>query len=156
MAWSNSKIFAATVEAMLEKAANAPDMDADTFKASLWDNDNVPSNTVVLANAAYGQDQWVAAGNEVSDGTNWDAGGEPLTGVTSGLTGAVYKFDAVDTPQGGATCTLANVYGVMVYSDTSAAKYGVSFNYLGGVNSVTGGTFTVVWSGSGIFTLTMT
>lgn len=156
MAWSASKIFAATIEGILENAANVPDPDTDTFKAALYDNDITPDNTVAIANTAYNAGQWTIAGNEVSDGTNWDAGGEPLTGVSSGLTSAVYKFDATDTPQGGATCTLANVYGCLVYSDTSSAKYGISYHYFGGVQSVTGGTFTIVWNSSGIFTLTMT
>jgi hypothetical protein len=30
----------------------------------------------------------------------------------------------------------------------------VCYNYFGGVNSVTDGTFTIVWNASGIFTIT--
>lgn len=155
MAWTASKMFVATLEAMLEKAANAPDMDADTFKAALFDNDNTPDNTVALANTAYNVGQWAIAGNEVSDGTNWNAGGEPLTAVTSGISGAVYTFDAADTPQAGVTCTLTNAYGCLVYSSTSASKYGVSYNYFGGAQTVTAGTFTIQWAGTGIARLNL-
>jgi hypothetical protein len=152
MAWSASKMFMATIEVVWENTA-AIDLDTDSFKAALYDNDITPDQTVAIANTAYNAGQWTAAGNEVADGTNWDAGGEPLTGVTSGFSSNVFTFDAANTPQGGATTTLANVYGCLVY-DTSISSYGISYHYFGGVQSVTGGTFTIVWNGSGIFTIT--
>jgi hypothetical protein len=134
------------------------DMNADTFKAALYDNDITPDQTVASANTAYAVGQWVVTGNEVSDGTNWDAGGEPLTSVTSTFSSNVYTFDAANTPQGGASCTLANVFGCLVYDDTIAAPVadqGVSYHYFGGVQSVTGGTFSIVWNASGIYAYTL-
>ena len=154
MAWSASKIFVTLVEDSLENTA-AYDLNLDTFKAALYDNDITPDNTVSTANRAYNAGQWTAAGNEVSDGTEWDAGGEPLTGVTSATAAAVYTFDADNTPSGGSSATLANVYGCLVYDDT-VGDSGVCYNYFGGTNSVTDGTFTIVWNASGIFTLTLT
>ena len=156
MAWANSKIFMAFIEDVFENTT-AMDLNADTFKAALYDNDITPDQTVTSANTAYAVGQWVATGNEVTDGTNWDTGGEPLTSVTSAFSSNVYKFDAADTPQSGATCTLANVYGCLVYDDTIAspvADQGVCYNYFGGAQSVTAGTFTVVWNSSGIFAVT--
>lgn len=154
MAWSNSKIFAAFIETAME--TNNVDTDNDTFKAALYNNTTAPDNTVTAANSAYAVGQWVV-GNEVDDGTNWDTGGEPLTSVTSSFTSTTYTFDAADTPQGGATTTLANVYGCLVYSDTATvvADQGVCYNYFGGAQSVTGGTFTIVWNASGIFTISV-
>lgn len=157
MAWSASKIFVSTIEDILENTT-AMDVNSDTFKAALYDNDITPDQTVSSANTAYNAGQWTAAGNEVSDGTNWDAGGEPLTGVTFAPTANVLKFDADNTPQGGATCTLANVYGCLVLDDTIASpvsKQGISYHYFGGVQGVTGGTFTVTWHTSGIWALTL-
>lgn len=156
MAWSNSKIFMAFLEDVLENTT-AMDLNSDTFKAALYDNDITPDQTVTSANTAYNAGQWTAAGNEVADGTEWDAGGEPLTSVTSTRASNVFTFDAADTPSGGSSATLANVYGCLVYDDTIAAPVadqGVCFNYFGGVNSVTDGTFTIVWNASGIFTIT--
>lgn len=153
MAWSNSKIFLAFIEDCLENTS-ANDLDSDTHKAALYDNDITPDQTVATANTIYNAGQWTAAGNEVSDGTEWDAGGEPLTGVSSSFTSNVYKFDATDTPSGGSSATLANVYGCLVYDDTTA-DHGICFNYFGGTNSVTDGTFTIIWHTSGIFTLTL-
>jgi hypothetical protein len=129
----------------------------DTFKVALYDNDITPDQTVTSANTAYAVGQWAVSGNEVTDGTNWDTGGEPLTGVTSTRSSNVYTVDATDTPQSGASCTLANVYGGLVYDDTLAspvADQGVSYHYFGGAQSVTAGTFTVVWHGSGILAIT--
>jgi hypothetical protein len=67
-------------------------------------------------------------------------------------------WDASDTASG-ATATLSNVYGVLVYDDTlttPVADQGVCFNYLGGANSVVSGTFTVVWNANGLFRITVT
>jgi hypothetical protein len=154
MAWSNSKVFVSFIEDALENTS-AFALVADTHKVALYDNDITPDNTVATANTIYNAGQWTASGNEVSDGTNWDAGGEPLTGVTFAPTTNVLKFDATDTPQGGATCTLANVYGGLVH-DSSVANHGLSYHYFGGANGVTAGTFSVVWHASGIFTITLT
>lgn len=156
MAWSNSKIFMAYLEDVLENTT-AMDANADTFKAALYDNDITPDQTVTSANTAYNVGQWSAAGNEVTDGTNWDTAGEPLTSVTSTFSSNVYTFDAANTPQSGASCTLASVFGCLVYDDTIAtpvADQGVCFNYFGGSQSVTAGTFTIVWNASGIFAIT--
>ncbi len=156
MAWSNSKIFMAFIEDVLENTT-AMDLNSDTFKAALYDNDITPSQTVTSANTAYNAGPWTASGNEVADGTEWDAAGEPLTGVASGFSSNVYTFDATDTPSGGTSATLANVYGCLVYDDTittPVADQGVCYNYFGGVNSVTDGTFTIIWNASGIFAIT--
>ena len=152
MAWSASKIFMAFLEDTFENTA-AHALASDTFKAALYDNDITPDQTVATANTIYNAGQWTAAGNEVSDGTEWDAAGEPLTAVTSGFSSNVYTFDAANTPSGGSSATLANVYGCLVYDDT-VADHGVCYNYFGGVNSVTDGTFTIVWNASGLFTIT--
>lgn len=156
MAWSNSKVFMALFEDILENTT-AMDLNSDTFKCALYDNDITPDQTVTSANTAYNAGQWTASGNEVSDGTEWDAAGEPLTGVTSTRSSNVYTFDATDTPSSGSSATLANVYGCLVYDDTittPVADQGVSYHYFGGVNSVTNGALTVIWHGSGIFSIT--
>ena len=156
MAWSESKVFTILIENVFENttAFNAA---SDAFLAALYNNSITPDQTVTAANSAYNVDQW-ANTNEVSDGTNWDAGGEPLTGVSSSFSSNVYTFDATDTPQGGASTTLASVYGCLVYDSTLAtpvANQGICYNYFGGVQSVTGGTFTIVWHSSGVFALTL-
>lgn len=135
------------------------DLDADTFKAALYNNTGTPTPNVTSALSAYAAatSQWVVA-NEVTSSTPWPAGGVALTGLNlnSGTSGVVF-WDANDVVSG-ASATLTNVYGVLVYDDTlttPVADQGVSFNYLGGVNSVTSGTFTVVWNANGIWRATV-
>jgi hypothetical protein len=160
MAWSESKAFVATFEDILENttAIDLNDAGAGIFLAALYDNDITPSQTVTSANTAYNAGQWTAAGNEVTDGTNWDTGGEPLTSVVFTSATNVLTWDAANTPQSGASCTLANVYGCLVYAGAIAspvADQGVSYHYFGGAQSVTGGTFTLVWHTSGLLSVTL-
>jgi hypothetical protein len=155
MAWSASKIFLASLEDTLENTT-ALDLNSDTFKAALYDNDVTPDQTVASANTAYNAGQWAISGNEVSNG-GWAAGGVALTSVTSSFTSNVYTFDAADTANVSAA-TLASVFGCLVYDDTlttPVADQGVCYNYFGGTQSVTAGTFTIQWSASGIFSLTL-
>lgn len=158
MAWANSKIFRPFLADVLGNTA-AFDLDADTFKVALYDNDITPSQDVTSANSAYNAGQWVTTGNEVSETTEWPVGGRPLVSPTvNSATAATVFFDASDTASAGATADLANVYGCLVYDDTlttPVADQGVCFNYFGGAQSVTNGTFTIVWHANGIFRFTI-
>jgi hypothetical protein len=157
MSWSNSKMFRAYVA---DIAANTTAMDldgTDTLKAALYGNTGTPDQNVAAASSAYNTGQWVT-GNEVSQVGQWAAGGVALASpvVNSGTSGVVF-FDANDTASGSAA-TLAGVFGTLVYDDTittPVADQGISFNYFGGTNSVTLGTFTVVWSANGIWRMTL-
>ena len=150
MAWTNSKVFVRYVKDSLDGTISQ-DIDANTFKAALYNNSITPDNTVTSANSAYNAGQW-ANTNEVSQGGQWAAGGVALASVTWTVSSATVTFDAADTASGSAA-TLANVYGALVYNDTLStpvADQGLCYNYFGGVNSVTSGTLTVVWNASGI------
>ena len=151
MAWSNSKIFTAFLEDALNNDV-AFALDTDTMKAALFDNTITPDQTVSAANSTYNAGVWLTAA-EVEDTTNWDAGGEPITTDDWTAASNVLTYDGADTPQGGASCTLTDAYGVFVH-DSSVTNRGLSYNYLGGANSVVAGSFTIVWNGSGIFSIT--
>lgn len=168
MAWSASAIFK---EWMFNPGLGAlttdtlptgfTDLDTDVIKAALYDNDITPDKDVAVGSTGYNTGQWTASGNEVSDGTNWDAGGEPLVVTADGITTATnaVMFDAADTAQSGASCTLANVFGCLVYDDTitagTVADQGMCYNYFGGGQSVTAGTFTIVWHANGVWRITV-
>jgi hypothetical protein len=159
MAWTNSKIFRAYLADIIGNTT-AMDLNTDaSIKVALYDNDITPDNDVTSANTAYNVGQWVATGNEVVDATNWVAGGRALSGATID-TGTADKvmFDAADL-SGGGTVTLTNAHGCLVYDDTIAtpvADQGICYNYFGGAQSVTAGTFTVSWSATnGIFSITL-
>lgn len=157
MAWSNSKIFTTYLTDVINNTT-AMDLNTDaSLKVALYDNDITPSQSVTSANSAFNVDQWVSSGNEVFDGSEWATGGVALASVTSTFSSNVYTFDAANTASG-SSATLANVYGCLVYDDTittPVADQGICYNYFGGTNSVTDGTFTVIWNASGIFALTL-
>lgn len=154
MAWSASKIFMAFIEDAFENTA-ALDLDSDTLKVALFDNSITPSQTVTSANTAYAAGVWASGG--VSDASGWPAAGRSLASVASSFSSNVYTFDAADTSSANSSTTLSSTYGCLVYDDTlttPVADQGVCFNYFGGANSVTSGTFTIVWNASGIFAIT--
>ncbi|MDH4158670.1 MAG: hypothetical protein OEV62_00250 [Actinomycetota bacterium] len=152
MAWSNSKVFTAFVVGALDRTT-AFDLDTDVPKVALFNNSITPDNTVSLANSAYNVDQWATA-NEVYEAGQWAQAGVALSGhdVTSATTTITY--DATDTASGSAA-DLASVFGCLVYDDTVVGDYGICYNYFGGSNSVTNGTFTVVWNAAGILSFSV-
>ena len=156
MAWSNSKIFRSLVADVFGNVC-AADFDADSFKVALYNNSITPDQDVTSANSAYNVDQWGTA-NEVYDAGQWEQAGETLAGQSlNSATAATVFFDATDLASD-TSATLTNVYGCQVYDDTLAspvADQGASFNYFGGVQSITDGTFTIVWHANGIWRVTL-
>lgn len=134
---------------------------ADTVKTALYGNTGTPDKDATLVTTGYNSatSQWVVA-NEITDATNWVAGGRALASktLTTPATG-VFMFDAADLA-GGGNVTLTAVFGCLNYDDTitvgtgGIAKQGVCYNYFGGSQSVTAGTFTIVWHANGVFRVT--
>lgn len=153
MAWADSRIFRPFL-AEAFKNTTAYDLDGDTFKAALYNNTITPNNDVTQANSAYNVDQWVNTTNEMYEAVTWPQGGVALTTPTvdSGTADVVF-WDAADTASS-AGCDLATVFGCLVY-DTLVSSYGITYNYFGGSNQVTNGTFTIVWHANGIFRITL-
>lgn len=158
MAFTASAIFRQTIADTLAGTAvfdlNAP---SDTYKVALYNNTGTPDKDATAANSAYNAGQWVTA-NEVSQAVTWPAAGVALASmtITTPATGVI-MFDAADTASG-ASATLSNVYGSLVYNDTKTtpvADQGVCYNYFGGANSVTSGVLTVVWNANGLFRITV-
>jgi hypothetical protein len=153
MAWSNSKVFRQYVADLAENTT-AIDWTTDaSIKAALFDTDVTPDNDVTAANSAFGSGQWVSAGNEVFDGAEWPTGGVNIAGRSIDVSVADFvKLDGNDTSSG-TSATLLAVFGCLVYADTIATPVvdqGICYNYFGGTNSVTDGTFTIVWHANGI------
>lgn len=151
MSWSNSKVFAAVLEDGLARTASI-DLNSDSFKVALYNDTPTPSNTVTSANTAYNAGEWVNT-RELSNG-GWSAGGLGLQSVTWTRSGNTTTWDAADTFNATAA-TISGAYGVLVYDDTlttPVADQGICYLYLGGSNSVTNGTLTIVYNASGIAT----
>jgi hypothetical protein len=133
-------------------------LDSDTVNVALFNNTGTPNKDDTLANSAFNAGQWVTA-NEVTDATNWVSGGRPLASKTFTSPGSgIAMFDAADLA-GGGNVTLSGVLGCLVYDNSitagSVAKQGVCYNYFGGSQSVTAGTFTIVWNVNGVCRFTV-
>ena len=154
MAWANSAIFQqAMLNPMLGRlwTTAAPttfsSLSADTVDFALFGSAVTPDKTAAVASTGYNTGTWTT-GNETS-GTGYTAGGSALAS----------KAFAIDTGSSSICFTAANVSwttatitasGGLCYDATitagTVAKQGMCFNYFGGSQSVTGGTFTVQWA----------
>jgi hypothetical protein len=155
-AWAASNWFQQLLQDVFGQTT-AINLLTHTANCALYNNTTTPDRTVSAANSAYNAGQWVVA-NEVSQSGQWAAGGVAIPSFVESLPSAGTWKIAGSNPASGSAATLANVYGCLVYDATIAtpvAKQGLCFNYFGGVQSVTGGTFTVVWNASGIATITV-
>jgi hypothetical protein len=159
MTWSNSKIFREWMITAYQAAGTGfTGLDSDTVKAALYNNSITPDQDAAVASTGYNTGAW-ANTNEVTDVTNWVAGGRALAGKTfTAPAAATMRFDATDLA-GGGNVTLTATHGCLVYDDTitagTVADQGVSYNYFGGAQSVTAGTFTIIWHANGINQWTM-
>src|SRR5215467_12805972 len=165
MAWTDSRVFTQAILNPLTASAwsttepttyGANGLSADTINVALFNNSVTPDRDAAVASTGYNTGTWTT-GNEVTDATNWVAGGRALGSKTYTLGTSVVAFDAADLA-GGGTLTLTNAFGCLVYDATisggTVAKQGMSFNYFGGGQSVTSGTFTIVWDATGVFKFT--
>lgn len=157
MAWSSSEVFRAWFKDCMDRTA-AFNMETDSFLVALFNNDVVPDQDAAAASTAYNTGTWVTADEVTGGASQWDAAGESLPNptVNAGTAGVVF-WDG-DNVVSGATATIADAYGCLVYNATVSTpvdNQGVCFNYFGGANSVTSGTFTINWAANGIWRATL-
>jgi hypothetical protein len=170
MAWTASAMFREWPKAVMgqgQTAAVLPagpylGLGADSVKVSLHNNSITPDKDAAITSTGYNTGVWTTT-NEVTDtdgSSDWSAGGLALSGKTlTTPSSGVFMFDATDLTHSN-TVTLANVYGCLVYDNAitagtgGCAAQGVSFHYFGGGQSVTAGTFTIVWHANGLFRIT--
>lgn len=160
MGWSGSAIFQQAMLNPIAKSVNAgtgatgfTSLTADAIKVAVFGNTGTPSKSVTLANTAYAVDQWVT-GNEVT-GTGWSAGGVSV-GTTktwtidTGSSSLCYQVTAPTAGQTSTTgVTLSAFFGALVYDSavsSPTANPGVCYNYFGGTQTITAGTFTILWA----------
>jgi hypothetical protein len=139
-----------------------PAFATDTFTVALYGNTITPDENTTAVLSAYNaaSSQWLTAG-EIFQAGQWAQGGVNITGGT-GVTNFSGTFDAVwfgaSSTSSGSACTLAGVYGDLLYDFTLAspvAKQGLCFHYYGGSQSVTAGTFSVIWNGGVVWRISV-
>lgn len=167
MAWSTSNLNGAGVLAMLNgnaatSGAVGPfygagqSFHSDTVNCALYGNTGTPNKDDTLAHNAYNGagGPWVT-GNESSATTGYAAGGVAVTPKSETEAAGTVTFTSSGSPSWTVTGTLT-AFGCLVYDNTVTNKYAHCWNYFGGSQSVTNGTFTVNWNASGIFTVSIT
>lgn len=148
MAWTNSKMFTQYFVGTMNRTL-VYDIDTDTVKAALYGNGITPDNTAASGSIGYNTGQWVTGG-EISHVSHWAVGGQTVASLTVVGSGTTITVDATDTASVDSATTLAANYGCLVYDDTIAGKNGICYNYFGGAQQVTSGSYTIVWNASGI------
>lgn len=157
MAWSASAVFVQTVQTIFMKQGTAPtnyvSLTSDSIKCALYSSNTItPSNTDTLAHSAYNAagSPWVTGG-EVSS-SNYTAGGSVLASTSSTVSSNLVQFTSTGPSW---TSVSFTAYGDLVYDHTitggTVADQGICFNYFGGAQTVTSGTFTISWNANGIF-----
>lgn len=167
MGWSGSAIFR---EAMknpitlgvgtnngtgIPTSYGATGLVGDTINVAVFNNTGTPDKTAAVGSTGFNTGQWTTATNEVT-GTNWASGGVSV-GTTktwtldTGSSSMCYQVTAPTAGQTStASVTLSGFFGAMVYDNTitggTVAKQGICFNYFGGTQTITGGTFTIQWA----------
>jgi hypothetical protein len=158
VSWSASGMFREwNIMTFQVSATGYTGIDSDTIKAALFNNTTTPDKDAAVASTGFNTGVWTTT-NEVTDATNWVSGGRALASKTfTTPASGVAMFDAADLA-GGGTVTLTNAFGAFVYDDTitagTVADQGICFNYFGGAQTVTAGTFTIVWNANGIARIT--
>jgi hypothetical protein len=164
MAWTASRIFQEWVKNPLFNGSGGTPPTSytgyltDTMKCALFGG-NTPDGLASLATTGYNSStsQWVTAGEKTS-GTDWVAGGRALTSKTNAASAGVITLDAADLTSV-AVSTLSGVEGCLIYDDTISGgtiqDQGMCYNWLGGSQSVTAGTFSVVFNVAGVMKITV-
>ena len=154
MAWTDSRVMRSMITDTLAGTAvfdfNAP---SDTYKLPLWNNSVTPDKDATSAASAYNAGTWLVA-NEITDATNWVAGGKAMANfTTSNPAAGVIMVDCDDVASGG-NVTLTGFFGASPYNDTKTTPVAdpiVCFNYFGGTQTVTNNLFTAQISTLGLF-----
>lgn len=164
MAWSASNVFQEWVKnPLFNGSQGTPPTNytgyagADVFKCALFASGITPDRTAAVASTGYNSGVWITA-NEKTGASEWVAGGRALASKTNAASAGTVTLDAADLT-GAASITMASVEGCLIYDDTitagTVADQGMCFLWFGGAQSVTAGTFSVVFNAAGIVTATV-
>lgn len=163
MAWSTSNVFQEWVKNPLFNGSGGTPPTSytgyltDTMNCALYASGITPDRTAAVASTGYNTGVWIT-GNEKTGASEWVAGGRALASKTNVASAGTVTLDAADLT-GSASITMASVEGCLIYDNTisggTVAKQGLCYLWFGGAQSVTAGTFSVVFNAAGIVTATV-
>ena len=160
-----SKIFTAYLYNILTNTSAAAIPTDALLECALFDNTITPNQTDTVAHNAYAAagGSW-ASGGVTDTGTSapagWPSLGRPLVAAGGTITAATanpFSWGASNTVSASATTTLTNAYGCLLYDHTAGTPtdMGICYVSFNGGNTITLGTFTIVWAGGLIFSITL-
>jgi hypothetical protein len=124
----------------------------------IWANGNaynwccLMSSAPTKTTASYAT---VFSGELTGGASNYVVGGSVIAPVTPTMTSTVTKFGAANTAFGANDQTYTASYTTLHYGSTKTTPGPlICYHDFGGGQTVSSGTFTLAWSGSGVFTLT--
>jgi hypothetical protein len=131
---------------------------ADTIKVALYSNSVVTATALAETFANFARNayngtsgQWVTA-NELATAGGYTQGGITVTPKTAlSQTAGLLTVTSTGTPNW--TSASFSTYGCLVYDSTVTGSLALCWNFFGGIQTVTSGTFTINWNASGIFTV---
>jgi len=163
VAWSASNVFQEWVKNPLFNGSGGTPPTSytgyltDTMKCALFASGITPDRNAAVGSTGYNTGVWVT-GNEKTGSSEWVAGGRALASKTNAASSGTITLDAADLT-GSASITMTSVEGCLIYDDTitagTVADQGMCFLWFGGAQSVTAGTFSVVFNAAGIVTATV-
>jgi len=163
MAWSASNVFQEWVKNPLFNGSGGTPPTGytgyltDTMNCALFASGITPDRTAAVGSTGYNTGVWIT-GNEKTGASEWVAGGRALTSKTNAASAGTVTLDAADLT-GSASITMASVEGCLIYDNTitagTVAKQGLCYLWFGGAQSVTAGTFSVIFNAAGLVTATV-
>lgn len=163
MAWSASNVFQEWVKNPLFNGSGGTPPTSytgyltDTMNCALYASGITPDRNAAVGSTGYNTGVWIT-GNEKTGSSEWVAGGRALASKTNAASSGTITLDAADLT-GSASITMTSVEGCLIYDNTisggTVAKQGMCFLWFGGAQSVTTGTFSVVFNAAGIVTATV-
>ena len=145
MAWpGKSQIYAYTILASMNQLTGKQTANSDTYNMALYGTGTPVNTATTLAATEYGA-SWNTC-TEVGNSGSYSAGGAALTSPTSTQSTNTWVF-ACSTAISFTSATIS-AYGALIYDHTtdSGANPGLCYLDFLGVQTVTGGTFTVTFA----------
>ncbi|HEY1700864.1 MAG TPA: hypothetical protein VGG75_14230 [Trebonia sp.] len=158
MTWTTSAIFQqAALNPLLGKATGSTNpttfgsWTADTINVALFLTGATPDKTAAVGSTGYNTGVWTT-GNEAPGTGGYTQGGTALASKANTIDSGSSSLCFTAANPSWTSATISSVFGDLVYDITIAsagstvAKQGFCFNYFGGSQGVTAGTFTIQWA----------
>ena len=127
----------------------------DGIFCALFSNSGTPDATAAVANTGYNTGTWTTT-NEIPGTGNYTQGGVALAAKAFSIDTGSSSFCFTAGQPSWTTATISGAFGDLVYDNTisggTVSKQGMCYNYFGGSQSVTSGTFTIIWATVGATT----